>query len=816
MCHVSVLDSRSQEIIEVQLPLFSTVSELKQICQNGISIPVKCQELLFRGKVISGRRCLMDLVERQLKPAPNSSGHLQSSLTPSECFARSPWQFDFDSSDGPPRRCNHRTRRAKYQKPQKLAPKSHENSLHFVLRISQNKRREFGRLLPMQKLPSKKCKNVVKRITLGMNRRLNPQPVSGGLSGSYFLLDRFRNREVIFKPRHEEPFAPLNPKGFRDSLGTELHPSGIDSGQLYLREAAAYLMDQHGLFGVPETFLAVVKHPFFENAHERRDLMGISHFIPEDPKSDRLSIETIEEHSNDRFNILNLKVTDRATRVGSVQKFVPNCTRLESISTSKLSAFEIQKIALLDMRLLNATRTESDVLVKRHKGAIKLVPINHGMSLGRRLQIERDAMFWADLPQIRLPLDPRLARFVQKLRPRETAQKLSKRLGLAAKTVNLVRKAETFIKHCVRRKMTIYEMTQLFYRNGQDKAPLEKTIESVDFMSKDFKARDKWFLRNRILVKSKKFSNKKLDERISRIRKNSEEDELAPIASSGQSAHIKLNSVAQSSQKNQKSTKKNEKYIIACELEESDLQSPLTFLSKKKSEIKNPVVTPFFNESNQMKSLNTFSTENPNSPFAKNEEFKLISFGSLDIEDPQPAPADADRLQEGHFRRRRINSEVIQTSLDKHRPHPAANKKSAFFGLNDVPFQKLFSAKDSSQVLFQSKADLAGQAQRAPDSRKSGQSSRSLSVFQIRSKQKEQVSSDFLDDFRQDDARDKLGSFADLGRNDPFRLRTETPLPRKNLRLHYFKCCMEQLLDGWSLRRPIASAKRKYTAPVLK
>lgn len=772
----------------------------------------------------------MDLVERKLGPAPTSKRDLQGSWGRSDASEARDWHFDPGLSDAPPQRRKKKDRRVNRRKLTVTPPKFPENSLQFVLKIDRNKRVDFGQLLPMQKLSSKKSKNVVKRVLLGMNRGLNPEPVSGGLSGSYFLLDRFRNREAIFKPRHEEPFAPLNPKGFRDSLGTEVHASDVRSGEMYLREAAAHVIDDRGLFDVPETFLAVVKHPFFKDAHERRDLMSVPQFVFEDPSGEQLSIELVPEHSNDHFNILNLKVTDQITRVGSVQKVVPNCSRLENLSTSKLSAFEVQKVALLDMRLLNATRTEADVLVKRHKGRVKLVPINHGMSLGRRFQIERDALFWTRLPQIRLPLDSRLVRFVQKLRPKETVQKLSKRLGLPTETLNLVRKAETFIKECVRRKMTIHEMVQLFYRNGQEKAPLEKTIESVDFMSKHSKTRDKWFLQNRILVKSKKFSNRKLDERISRIRNYSDVVGCAKRrlgrdsqeVSTGRSQIFKLNLQTKIARKNQKSTKNEGKTGLDEEKQKCILQSPQTFLSKNESQSKLPLLKPFFNENDQMKSLNTFSTENPVSPFVKNGQLQLISFSSLEMVEQGPQQTSQTEYKQGKpgegsfHRRRRINSEVIQTSVDKDKPVAACNKKSAFFGLNNLNFQKLYSMNASSQTLSQSKVNLESQAQRAPATRKVGQTSRSLSVFQIRLKKKEPAKSGFLDDFLQENGRCKLSSLTDLSGNDPFLLRKEDALPRKNLRLHYFKCCVEQLLDGWSFKRPFTSAKRKNTAPLVK
>lgn len=51
---------------------------------------------------------------------------------------------------------------------------------------------------------------------------------------------------AAFKPRDEEPFAPLNPKKFQGKLGQQGIRKGLRSGEAYLREVAACLLDQVG------------------------------------------------------------------------------------------------------------------------------------------------------------------------------------------------------------------------------------------------------------------------------------------------------------------------------------------------------------------------------------------------------------------------------------------------------------------------------------------------------------------------------------------------------------------------------------------
>ena len=401
-----------------------------------------------------------------------------------------------------------------------------------------------------------------------MNRKLNPVTISEGVSGAYYLLDRFKKKEAIFKPKHEELFAPLNPKGFKDRLGTEIHHSGVKSGEMYLREAAAYLMDDLGIFNVPETFLGVVRHPFFKNSHKRRDIMSISHYIPDLLTGESSSIEQIQENSNDHFNRMNLKINDKTSRVGSIQRVIQNSRPISSISITKISAYEVQKIALLDLRMLNTERNEENILYKKDKKSIKLIPVDNGKSLGRRLNIMKSGLIWTSYPQIHLPLDPRLVEYVKNLKPSVTCQRLSKKLGIEDEILDLVKMSEKFLKMCVERKMTIFEISELFYRKKEEeKSALEKIIESVNFMSKDFKIRDTWFLQNKILNKSRKFSNQVLNEKISKIKlsnlRRQKQSQISIFKTEAEEKKLFLSKMDLKKLKNRKKAKIQQKVKIA-------------------------------------------------------------------------------------------------------------------------------------------------------------------------------------------------------------------------------------------------------------
>ena len=809
-CLVSVLDSRSQSMLAFRPHLLQTVSELKRMCQNSTAIPASCQEILCRGKVISDRRMLADLVDFALPDSASSEG---------------------DSSEDPGRpRFAERGRLPPNRRPS-FRGTPEQFKLELVLRIKRSKSRQFGEIAPMHKLSSRSSKNIVKKITQGMNRRLNPAAIAEGFSGSYYLLDEQRGRVAIFKPRLEEAFAPLNPKGFKSKLGTEIHSSGIFSGEQYLREAAAFLMDEQGLFDVPETFLASVKHEYFKNSHERRDIMRISHYLPETLTQKDAVEETLHEEPSDQFHKMNCRVNSHSTRIGSVQKMVHNSGTISEVPVNKLSAFEVQKIALLDMRLLNADRNEGNLLYRKTKNGIQLIPIDHGMCLGRALGISQAEVVWTTYPQIHLPLDPRLVKYMRELKPKETVQRLAKKLDLPKSVLDLVRISETFLKMCVKRKMTIYEMAQLFYRENEEKSALEKIVESVEFMSRGSKVRDEWYLENQILAKTRRVTKKTLDQRVSKLKrkikknniKNEEKNIFFFMNLSEDQDNVILYNRENSKKKINFDEKKmglplnaqlNKNFEITPfwkDSHEQSLASPMTFLSKKLSKQKETLhKIPLFIENDQMKSKNTLSTEHPICPFIKNQnQLKLISFSSLEGMEEPPKNKSQTYLDPVIktpicYARRRINSEVIKTSVEKTKNNV---KKSFFCETLDNQIIGIDNLK---------KMDLTGKDKESRFSREHAEgkrSPRSLSVFMI---PKEKGKNDSLGDFRQKSRWGMIRSFNDSGQTNPFELGSAESLPRKNLKIHFAKCCLEQLLEGWASRRTIHSAKRKNTAPIFK
>eukprot|EP01035_Chromulina_nebulosa_P020281 gene20281-26328_t len=188
-------------------------------------------------------------------------------------------------------------------------------------------------------------------------------PANVGTSGVYFLENiSSRRKSAVFKPFDEEQGMVNNPKGFTNApLKSNFKP-----GQGIIREYAAYLLDWENFCKIPKTQLT---HLEDESFHYQ---------------------------------------TGTYPKLGALQEFVQDSEEISSFGLNLFSDFEIQKIALLDIRLLNCDRNDQNVLVikksrKDKTDDLELVPIDHAYCLPPQLYIERWDWFWFNYPQINRP-----------------------------------------------------------------------------------------------------------------------------------------------------------------------------------------------------------------------------------------------------------------------------------------------------------------------------------------------------------------------------------------------------------------------------
>jgi hypothetical protein len=228
---------------------------------------------------------------------------------------------------------------------------------------------------------------LVQEARRGLAVGLKPDLVLEGSGGTYFLHDARKNKIAVFKPADEEPYAENNPRGYLRQQGQPMAlREGIAPGEACMREVAAYLLDHDGFSGVPMTTLAEARHPAFNTNGAR---LNVSQ------GGAAMGAHSISPHS--LVNPPSMK------KPGSFQEFVRCDCTMDDISPSKIPVEEIHKIAILDIRLMNADRNAANLLVRRRPdNKLELVPIDHGYCLRSVCDVSWMDWCWLDWKQMKV------------------------------------------------------------------------------------------------------------------------------------------------------------------------------------------------------------------------------------------------------------------------------------------------------------------------------------------------------------------------------------------------------------------------------
>lgn len=124
---------------------------------------------------------------------------------------------------------------------------------------------QLGNIQIIREFNNVQMDKTIAFIQQGINKGLKPLEISDGVSGSYFMRDQYRNNVAIFKCIDEEPFAPNNQKGYVNLFGKTSFRNGIKSGEVCLREIAAYYLDDKKIHCVPTTTVVELRHPYFKD-----------------------------------------------------------------------------------------------------------------------------------------------------------------------------------------------------------------------------------------------------------------------------------------------------------------------------------------------------------------------------------------------------------------------------------------------------------------------------------------------------------------------------------------------------------------------
>jgi len=325
-------------------------------------------------------------------------------------------------------------------------------------------------------------RSLVQKARRGFLMGLKPEFVLDGSGGTYFLHDAKKTKIAVFKPADEEPYASNNPRGYLRQPGqTMALREGVAPGEACMREVAAYLLDHDGFSGVPMTTLAEARHPAFNNNGSRLKVAEGGASIGAHSISSPLS---------------NLGSSASLEKVGSFQEFCSCECTIDDMSPSKISVDEVHKIAILDIRIMNADRNSANLLVRRRRdNSLELVPIDHGFCLRSVADVSWMDWCWLDWPQLKQPLSEASKRYILNLDIEADARILLEQLNLSQAAVDIFRASTTILQAGVRAGLTLYEIAIMCCRNddlGEIPSKLEILFNMAEELSLSALENGRW------------------------------------------------------------------------------------------------------------------------------------------------------------------------------------------------------------------------------------------------------------------------------------------------------------------------------------
>ena len=299
----------------------------------------------------------------------------------------------------------------------------------------------FVHVCPGVSAASSRALKLISELHQAFVNGLAPNLTIDGTGGTYLLRDSGRKVAGVFKPLDEEPFAPYNPRGHTGNMGSKTFRNGVLSGEACYREVAAYELDRDHFSSVPLTTLAEAQHPNFCYGE------GLG--------------------------------TRLRGKIGSLQRYEKHDGMAEDYSPTMFHRQEVQKIAVLDMRILNMDRNEGNILVV--KSSKKLIPIDHGMSLPDCLDVCVYDLCWMAWPHVRDPCTEETKTYVGQIDPVRDIFRLKEKFPIRDACLRTIRTTSLLLVRGVEAGLSLYDIGQVMYRTGYEDRPseLEKLLEKA-------------------------------------------------------------------------------------------------------------------------------------------------------------------------------------------------------------------------------------------------------------------------------------------------------------------------------------------------
>lgn len=329
-------------------------------------------------------------------------------------------------------------------------------------------------------LAPKLLRQTVQQARRALALGLKPEFILDGSGGTYYLHDARKAKIAIFKPADEEPYAENNPRGYLPQPGESIYlREGVVPGEACIREVAAFMMDHGGFSNVPMTTLVEAHHPSFNTNGARLNVSQGGASIGAHSISTGATISPVQ-----------------VKKVGSFQEFVRAECTMDDISPSMISVDEVHKIAILDIRLMNADRNSANLLCKRRSdNSFQLVPIDHGFCLRSVADVSWMDWCWLDWPQMKQPLSQRTKDYILSLNIEEDARLLHETLNIQREALDYFCASSSILKAGIRAGLTLYDIAVMCCRNdnlGEAPSKLEALMSMAADLAESAIENGRW------------------------------------------------------------------------------------------------------------------------------------------------------------------------------------------------------------------------------------------------------------------------------------------------------------------------------------
>lgn len=155
---------------------------------------------------------------------------------------------------------------------------------------------------------------------------------------------------------------------------------------------------------------------------------------------------------------------ENGCKVGSLQEFVKSEGVIEDFASDKFSNEDVHKIGILDMRLMNLDRNTCNILVQKTVNPenaeenLRLVPIDHGMTLPDSLEVCSFDLVWLSFDQAYEPFSADTLTYIENLDIEADAEYINQNFDIRPICLRNMRASGSLLKRAAARGLNLAQI----------------------------------------------------------------------------------------------------------------------------------------------------------------------------------------------------------------------------------------------------------------------------------------------------------------------------------------------------------------------